>query len=89
LYCKVNKVGIIFVLDIKSNRIKGLAAVLTFINREQLSLCSKHRLEFESGLFCLLDCFKLNKVFSNIPTCKPGDFKATFYGKDYTSEKKK
>lgn len=88
LHRKVNKDGIISVLDMKGNRVTGLAAVLTSINRKQIPLCRKHYLEFESGVFSPLDYSKLNKVFSNIPKPKLGDFKPIFDGEDYTIEKK-
>jgi retron-type reverse transcriptase len=89
LYRKVNNDGIISVLDMKGNRVTGLAAVLTSINRKQIPLCRKHHLEFESGVFSPLDYSKLNKVLLNIPKPKLGDFKPIFDGEDYTTEKKK
>jgi retron-type reverse transcriptase len=89
LYRKVNNDGIISVLDMKGNRVTGLAAVLTSINRKQIPLCRKHHLEFESGVFSPLDYSKLNKVLLNIPKPKLGDFKPIFDGEDFTTEKKK
>lgn len=64
----------------KGNRVTGLAAVLTSINRKQISLCHKHHLEFESGVFSPLDYSKLNRVLLNIPKPKLGDFKPIFDG---------
>lgn len=89
LHRKINKNGIISVLDIKGKRVTGLAAVLTSINRKQIPLCRKHHLEFESGVFSPLDYSKLNKVLLNIPKPKLGDFKPIFDGEDYTTEEKK
>jgi Type II intron maturase len=88
LHRKINKDGNISILDMKNNRVTGLAAVLTSINRKQIPLCCKHHLEFELGVFFPLDFSKLNKVLLNIPKPKLGDFKPIFDGEDYTTEKK-
>jgi hypothetical protein len=73
----------------KGNRVTGLAAVLTSINRKQIPLSHKHHLEFESGVFSPLDYSKLNKVLLNIPKPMLGDFKPIINGEDYTIEEKK
>jgi hypothetical protein len=80
LHRKVSKDRTIYVLDMKGNRVTGLAAILTSINCKQIPLYRKHHLEFGSGIFSTLDCSKLNKVLSNIPKPKLGDFKLIFNG---------
>lgn len=67
----------------KNNRVTGLAAILTSINRKHIPLCRKHHLVFESNIFSPLDYSKLNKVLSNIPKPKSSDFKPMFDEKDY------
>ena len=41
----------IMVLTTRGKRIKGLAALLSSLNRKYIPLCSKHHLEFEAGQF--------------------------------------
>jgi len=88
LHRKVEKDGKISVLDIKGNRVTGVAAVLTTLNRKQLPLCTKHHLEFEKGVFSNLDFKKLRGVLGNIPKPNEGDLLPIFEGRDYTVSKK-
>jgi hypothetical protein len=87
LHRKVGSDGSISVLNLKGDRGKGLAAILTTLNRKQIPLCHKHHLEFESGKFPPLDYNKLNVVFGNIPKPKNSDFKPIFHGKPFILEK--
>lgn len=87
LHRKVESDGNISVLNLKGERVKGLAAILTTLNRKQIPLCHKHHLEFESGKFSPLDYNKLNVVLGNIPKPKNSDFKPIFDGKPFILEK--
>lgn len=63
---KKEKDGQISVFGLKGNRIKGIAAILTALNRKQIPLCRQHHLEFESGKFTKLDRSFLKEIY-NIP----------------------
>lgn len=88
LYRKINKNGIVSIVDTKGDRVVGLSAILGSINRKQIPLCRKHRLKFQSGLFFPLNFSKLNKILSNVTKPKRGDFKPIFNGEDYVIDKK-
>lgn len=88
LHRKINKNGIVSIVDIKDDRVVGLSAILASINRKQIPLCRKHCLKFESGLFFPLNFSKLNKTLSNITKPKQGDFKSIFNGEDHVIDKK-
>ena len=88
LHRKINKNGIVSIVDIKGDRVVGLSAILASINRKQIPLCRKHCLKFESGLFFPLNFSKLNKTLSNITKPKQGDFKSIFNGEDHVIDKK-
>jgi len=87
LYRKVEKDGVISVLNMKGERVKGLAAVMTTLNRKQLPLCSKHHLEFEAGRFSPLDYSKLTSILGKIPKLKDSDFESIFNGNDFGLDK--
>lgn len=55
--------GSISVFNVKVDRVKGLAAILTTLNCKQIPLYHKHHSEIESGKFSPLDYDKLNSVF--------------------------
>ena len=84
LHRKVEKDGVVSVLNIKGDRVRNLAAVMTSINRKQLPLCRKHHLEFEAGKFSPLDYSKLSSVLGKIPKPKDSDFEPIFKGKDFS-----
>lgn len=50
----------IIVLTNRGKRVKGLAAILSALNRKYILFCSKHHLEFEADEFSSL-CFKTLK----------------------------
>jgi retron-type reverse transcriptase len=93
LYRKTNNNGVRSIVNSSGNRVKGLGAILSSINRKQLPLCHKHHIEFESGSFYHLDYTKLNSVLSSgkpgfkLPIIKDKDFKPIFEGKQYSLEK--
>jgi hypothetical protein len=87
LHRKVEKDGVISVLNMKGERVKGLAAVMTTLNRKQLPLCSKHHLEFEAGRFSPLDYSKLTSILGKIPKLKDSDFESIFNGNDFSLDK--
>ena len=95
LHRRVHKDGKISVLDRKGRQVKGLPAVLTFINRKQLPLCHEHHLDFEAGKYHPLDYSKLNSVLNqnskkfSLSMPKDSDFKPIFDGLDYIIQKKK
>lgn len=64
LYRKKEKNGQISVLDVKGNRVKGIAAILTASNRKQIPLCRQHHLEFESGKFTKLNRSFLKEIYN-------------------------
>ena len=64
LHRKKEKDGQISVLDLKGNRVKGIAAILTASNRKQIPLCRQHHLEFESGKFTKLDRSFLKEIYN-------------------------
>jgi len=68
---KVSYSGMVSVINRKGKRVKGLAAVLTAMNRKQLPLCRKHHLEFETGKYSPLD----NKYLSSLYNTKIPDSK--------------
>lgn len=94
LHWRVHKDGVISVLNRRGKKVKGLAAVLTSLNRKQLSFCHSHHLDFEAGIFHPLDYSKISFVLNRnsksfkILMPKDGDFKSIFDGKDYIFHKK-
>jgi hypothetical protein len=96
LHRKVEKDGKTSILDKSGKRVKGLAAVLSSINRKQVPLCPKHHLEMEKkGNFANLDYNKLARVLNRnnekFPLPKPKDlnFKPIFEGQLFKYESKK
>ena len=87
LHRKVESDGSISVLNVKGERVKGLAAILRTLNRKQIPLCHKHHVEFESGNFFPLDYDKLKSVLGSVPKPKNSDFEPIFHSKPYTLEK--
>jgi hypothetical protein len=51
------------ILSRKGKKIKGLATVLSAINRKQLFLCRKHHLELETGNYSALDSKYLSSLY--------------------------
>lgn len=84
---KVEKNGIVSVLNIKGERVKGLAAIMTTLNRKQLPLYRKHHLEFESGKFSPLDYSKLTSVLGKIPKPKDSNFEPIYKKESFSLEK--
>lgn len=68
---KVFYSGMVSFINRKNKRVKGLAAVLTAMNRKQLPLCRKHHFEFETGKYSTLD----NKYLSSLYNTKIPDSK--------------
>lgn len=64
LHRKKEKNGQISVIDLKGNRVKGIAAILTASNRKQIPLCRQHHIEFESGKFAKLDRTFLKEIYN-------------------------
>lgn len=87
LHRKVEKDGTTSVLNIKGERVRGLAAIMTSLNRKQLPLCRKHHLEFEAGEFSPLDYSKLTSVLGKIPKPKGSDFEPVFKGENFSLDK--
>lgn len=83
LHRKVEKDGMISVINIQGKRVRGLAAVMTSMHRKQLPLCCKHHLEFEAGKFSPLDYSKLSSVLGKIPKPKDSYFEPIFKGNDF------
>jgi hypothetical protein len=75
---------IVSVLNIKSERIKGLTAIMTTLNRKQLPLCRKHHLEFESGKFSPLNYSKLTSILGKISKTKDSDFKLIYKRENFS-----
>jgi len=88
----VNKNGVTSAVDIKGNRVKGLPAVLTAINRKQIPICTKHHLEFERGEYIQLDYTKLSAVLNRnstkLPVPKDSDFIPILKGNVFSFEEK-
>jgi len=58
---RVHKIGDnTFVIEYRSKQVKGLAVILSTLNRKYICICSKHYLEFEADKFSPL-CFKTIK----------------------------
>lgn len=52
---KIDQDGRVSILTRSGRRVKGVAGLLSAINRKQLPLCEKHHREFESGVYSELD----------------------------------
>lgn len=64
LHRKIEKNGRISILDLKGNRVKGIAAILSASNRKQLPLCRQHHVEFESGKFTKINSSFLKEIYN-------------------------
>jgi Type II intron maturase len=64
LHRKIEKDGRISILDLKNNKVKGIAAILSALNRKQLPLCRQHLVEFEKGQFTKINRLFLRKIYN-------------------------
>lgn len=64
LYRRKEKDGKIAVFDFKGARVKGLAAILTVLNRKQIPFCQQHHYAFEVGKFLKLDRLFLKEIYN-------------------------
>lgn len=93
LHRKVRENGKITILDKNNKPVKGIAAILSAINRKQLPLCKKHHLEFEKGIYSPLNESWLNIILNrhneDHPLGFPENMETVFKGEPYRKKKKK
>nr|YP_009476642.1 hypothetical protein StoMt_p006 [Storeatula sp. CCMP1868]AVM81135.1 hypothetical protein StoMt_p006 [Storeatula sp. CCMP1868] len=91
LHRKINKNGLITIVNRSGKRVSGLAGLLTAINRKQLSLCRFHHLEFEKQKFSPLDegflNLALNRNNEQFPLKYPENLETVFKGEPFQYKK--
>lgn len=60
IYQRVSGISLVSMFYSKEIKITGFTSILINLNRKRFSLCRKHYVEFELGVFSPLDCCKLN-----------------------------
>lgn len=76
---RVERDGKVIVLTSNNKRLSGISAVLSVVNRKQISLCSFHHLEFEVGNYSPLDHDLLSKMYNF--DCSQVNFEDIFFGR--------
>ena len=69
----------ITVVTSNNKRLSGISAILSAIGRKQISLCSRHHLEFETGNYSPLDIDFLKKIYN--VDCSGLNFEEIFFGR--------
>lgn len=76
-YKKIKNNDIIFIVDLKNEKIVGIDSILTFLNRKIIFFCKQHHCDFKHGKISKINLDFLTKV--NIKIVKNKIIKKLFY----------